>query len=197
MAVSDNAKRLVDAWLKTGEPIKLELGAGSLRRPGWISVDREEAMICMELGEEPLPFPDNSVSYIYSSHFFEHLTFPEPMTSVFAESVRVLKQHGVFDICVPNARPYIEAYCSGSDEYPHPLELLHTPSILTHTNGRIDMINYIAYMGGIHSYMFDEENLVSLMRRAGLRGVHLREFNPAYDLHGREHESLYAMGVKP
>jgi predicted SAM-dependent methyltransferase len=144
-----------------------------------------------------LPFPDNSVSYIYSSHLFEHFTFPDPMTSILAECVRVLKPYGVFDICVPNARPYIEAYCSGKDEYPHPLELLMTPVIASHTNGRIDMINYIAYMGGIHRYMFDEENLVSLLRRAGLKGVHLREFNWAYDIGGREHESIYAMGVKP
>lgn len=197
MDTSEKTNALVAAWLKTGEPIKIELGAGPVARPGWISIDREEAMICMELGEAPLPFPDNSVSYIYSSHVFEHFTFPEPMTSILAECVRVLKPHGVFDICVPNARPFIEAYCAGKSEYPYPLELLHAPSVAAHTNGRIDIINYIAYMGGGHKYMFDEENLLTLLRRAGLKGVHLREFNPNYDINGREHESIYAMGVKP
>ncbi|CAK7073460.1 MAG: hypothetical protein DELT_02007 [Desulfovibrio sp.] len=188
---------VVATWLKKGEPLKLELGAGPFKRPGWISLDLEEADLLVPLGEEPLPFPDNSVAYIYSSHVFEHFTFPDPMLPILTDCMRALQPRGVFDICVPNARPYIEAYCSGKTEYPYPAGLLHTPAYETHTNGRIDLLNYIAYMGGIHKYMFDEENLANLLRRAGFKGVHLREFRHGFDISGREHESIYAMGVKP
>ena len=188
-------KRMVDLRLRNMDVIRVELGAGRPRE-GWTTIDMRNADICIDLGADPIPFPDNSVDYIYSSHVLEHFTFPEPLRAVLAESFRCLKPGGVFDACVPNARPYIEAYCARAP-FPYPPDKLHMPAVVSHTNGHIDVINYIAYQGGGHRYMFDEENLVNILKRAGFADVHLRPFNPELDHAWREMESICAVALKP
>jgi predicted SAM-dependent methyltransferase len=49
-----------------------------------------------------LPFDDNSINFIFSEHFFEHLFFDEAL-SLFRECHRILKPYGVIRTCVPDA----------------------------------------------------------------------------------------------
>lgn len=49
-----------------------------------------------------LPFKNNSIDYIFSEHFFEHLFLDEAL-SLFKECHRVLKPKGVIRTCVPDA----------------------------------------------------------------------------------------------
>jgi predicted SAM-dependent methyltransferase len=58
-----------------------------------------------------MPFKDNNIEQIYSSHLFEHLTSGETK-ELLEECKRVLKPGGIFSICVPNAKRYIDAYCN-------------------------------------------------------------------------------------
>ncbi len=51
-------------------------------------------------------------------------------------------------------------------------------------------------MGNEHKYMFDEENLVNLLKKCGFSKVKLRDFNPDLDLKSRDFESIYAIGYK-
>ena len=64
------------------------------------------------------------------------------------------------------------------------------------TGSAIDQVNYMAYMGGHHCYMFDEENLVKILQQNGFNQVILRSFDPDIDLPGRDHESIYALATK-
>jgi len=49
-----------------------------------------------------LPFEDNSIDFIYSEHFFEHLFFDEAL-SLMQDCHRILKPNGVIRTCVPDA----------------------------------------------------------------------------------------------
>jgi predicted SAM-dependent methyltransferase len=49
-----------------------------------------------------LPFDDNSINFIFSEHFFEHLFFDEAL-SLLTECYRILKPYGVIRTCVPDA----------------------------------------------------------------------------------------------
>ena len=60
----------------------------------------------------------------------------------------------------------------------------------------IDAINYVAYMGGEHKYMFDQENLLHILLEAGLTNVSARAMDPETDKPERDYESLYAQGFK-
>jgi predicted SAM-dependent methyltransferase len=132
-----------------------------------------------------LTFPDESISKIYSSHFFEHLSYKEGQTFL-GECMRVLVPSGTFSICVPNAKIYIEAYLK---YYPLDHFCKYKPAYNNTT--KIDYVNYIAYMDGHHEYMFDEENLLFILKKIGIRNVHLREFDPDLDLKERIYESIY------
>jgi len=176
--------RLMKISRRKGE-VWLELGAGS--KPGtgnWVTIDiNGQCDVCYNLAKG-VPFTEGSVSRIYSSHMFEHLT-PTEASICMRECLRVLKIGGEFSIAVPNARLYIDAYLQG-DRTGHLLQVL-TP---------IDYLNYTAYCGGAHKNMFDPDSLCHLLRSAGLINVSMRLFDPTVDLEIRRWESIYAKGYK-
>jgi hypothetical protein len=51
-------------------------------------------------------------------------------------------------------------------------------------------------MGGQHKHLWDEENLIAIIRAAGFEKVVLREFDPSLDKPERNHESIYALAIK-
>ncbi|MEQ9553869.1 MAG: hypothetical protein RIM23_30150 [Coleofasciculus sp. G3-WIS-01] len=64
--------------LKNKEEIYLEIGAGNKKgKKGWVTLDLNmKSDICWDL-REGIPFLDESIHKIYSSHLFEHLYFDE------------------------------------------------------------------------------------------------------------------------
>ena len=185
-------KLVIDSLLNSQSPIRLELGASNQRIKGWLAVDlMETSDICLNL-LCPLPFPDNSVTEIYSSHLLEHFYYPD-LINLLSECHRILKSGGRFSAAVPNARIYVEAYFN-PEQFDANAYCVYKPGF--NYNSKIDYVNYIAYMGGHHRFMFDEENLLIILNKAGFRDARLREFNPGLDLEERKNESIYAEGVK-
>ena len=188
----ETAKLKARYLLRTQKEILLELGAGKRGLDGWITINiNKTADICWDL-RNGIPFPDKTVSYLYSSHFFEHLSFKQGQRFL-DECLRVLRPGGKFSICVPNARIYIEAYLRNVDLDTN--TFFDCTPAYNHTT-RIDYVNYMAYMDGNHNYMFDEENLIYILKSKGMRNVRLREFNPSLDLKERDFESIYAEAEK-
>ena len=187
------AKNKVRYLLRTQKDILLELGAGTTVRDGWITIDTVESCDIVWDLRNGIPFPDESISQLYSSQFFEHLSFKEGQRFL-DECLRVLRPGGKFSICVPNARIYIEAYLRNVDLDANALSNIYKPAYNQTT--RIDYVNYMAYMDGHHKYMFDEENLIYILKSKGMRNVRLREFNPSLDLKERDFESIYAEAEK-
>lgn len=187
------SKRRIRRLLKEGNEILIEVGAGDKAgQNGWTTIDMtQNCDIYWDL-RNGLPFPNGSVSKIYSSHFFEHLSFKETQ-GFLTECQRALASGGKFMICVPNARMYLEAYIKGIDLDPG--QFFGYKPAYNHTT-RIDFVNYVAYMDGEHRYMFDEENLLYILRAKGFKNVHLRPFDPALDLKERDFESIYAEAEK-
>jgi predicted SAM-dependent methyltransferase len=188
----ETAKLKARYLLRTQKEILLELGAGTTVRDGWITIDTVESCDIVWDLRNGIPFPDETVSYLYSSHFFEHLSFKQGQRFL-DECLRVLRPGGKFSICVPNARIYIEAYLRNVDLDTN--TFFDCTPAYNHTT-RIDYVNYMAYMDGNHNYMFDEENLIYILKSKGMRNVRLREFNPSLDLKVRDFESIYAEAEK-
>ena len=102
--------------------IKLNFGPGpnwSKPDSSWYSVD-----IDPKLGDvvvnfqhfEGLPISSNSVSCVYGSHVFEHISiFKTPL--VFKEIFRVLKDGGVFRLILPDPEKSINEYVKGNKEF--------------------------------------------------------------------------------
>ena len=62
-----------------------------------------------------IPFPNDSVDYLYSSHLLEHLS-KENAKKLVREAYRVLKKSGIIRICVPNLEYAILLYQKGDKE---------------------------------------------------------------------------------
>jgi predicted SAM-dependent methyltransferase len=182
----------VQRLLASGHPIKIDLGGADAGHGGWSTIDVTDTCDLYWDLRRGIPFPDASVDAVYSSHFFEHLSFDQGQ-EMLRECMRVLRPGGSFSICVPNARIYLEAYL-GLRDVP---ESFFQWAPAYHRTTAIDAANYVAYMAGEHKYMFDEENLLYLLRSAGFTNVRPRPMDPALDRPERDFESIYAEAVKP
>lgn len=188
-------RKAMDALLNRPGPIRLELGAGSRKLPGWTSIDNNGACdITMSLVDQ-LPFPDESTEEIYASHVLEHFHHPE-LLHILSECRRVLKPGGRLRLAVPDAKLYIRDYWARDmrnlDRYMHDRDgyLVLSP---------IDLVNLVAYDRGSsheHGYMFDDEGTLALLNHAGFREAAIRPFDPAIDLEVRRTTSLFAEARK-
>lgn len=83
--------------------LKIDLGCGSCKKEGTVGVDilaQPGVDYVLNLQIEPLPFPDQSVDYVYSSHCLEHISDP---TRVFAEISRVCADGAKLELWTPYA----------------------------------------------------------------------------------------------
>ncbi len=184
--------RAIKALLNGSVPIKLELGAGNRKMEGWTSVDLHgNCSLSLDL-TKPIPFPDNSVSMIYSSHLLEHFEYSE-LIKLLAECLRILKPGSSFSACIPNARIYLNAYHDAKSFAPA-IYCRYEPAY--NFNSPIDYVNYMAYMAGHHKYMFDEENIVAILNKAGFRSAKLRAIDKSLDLEDRDFQSIYISADK-
>ena len=81
---------------------KLNLGAGGDIKAGWRNMDIMFPPPDYIDITKPLPFEDNSVEFIYTSHTVEHTTTPDAVR-FFAECLRILKYEGTLRVAVPSA----------------------------------------------------------------------------------------------
>ena len=189
----NHTRRYVKQILAERKSIYVDIGAGNKKgRNGWLTLDlKQNCDLYWDLNNG-LPFPDETVHKVYSSHLFEHFTFREGQ-QLLDECLRVLVSGGIFSICVPNAKTYIVAYLN-NDTLDETRYMAHKPAYNRTT--KIDYINYVAYMDRYHKYMFDAENLIAILKNKGFKNVQLRDFDPDIDLEERNFNSLYAEGIK-
>jgi predicted SAM-dependent methyltransferase len=192
-------------------PIRLNLGSGHRPKQGadWINIDLSDtADLQLDL-REPLPFADNSVSQIYSEHFFEHLDYPNlddslgwdfetrerpsEAMSFLRECRRVLAAGGLLDIVVPDAEGIVGEYVNRVEQgFPKYKEWwgpkwCDTP---------FHCVNYVFRQGREHKYAYDEETLSSVLRAAGFADPFRRPFDPAMEAENHAIGSLCMRACK-
>jgi predicted SAM-dependent methyltransferase len=186
-------KKQAELLLKENQDIKIDIGSGARKgNNGWTTVDICEGCDLFWNILLPFPFPDNSINQIYSSHVLEHFYYKDTL-KIIKECYRLLKPNSIFRVCVPNAKIYINAYLN---QEKFNLNDMENSPYFDRTNTNIDYINFMAYMGGEHKYLFDEENLLAVLKQGGFNDVKLSSFDGSIDLSSREKESIYAIAIK-
>ena len=108
------SKRRLARWLAdAARPVKVHIACGGDKKIGWLNTDIGSEWYVDAL--ERLPFPDNSIDYMYTQHFVEHITRPQAC-SFLAECRRVLRPTGALRISTPNLAYLVHTYCTASDD---------------------------------------------------------------------------------
>lgn len=144
---------------------------------------REYEIVHHEM-ETGLPFADNSVDYVYSSHVLEHF-FREDAERLVKEIHRVLRSGGRVRICVPDLDHAISLYRAGEKEAA--LAYFFEPAGAGYYRQ--------------HRYMYDFELLRRMLAQAGFTNVSRCAYRqgevPDLDvLDNRPEETLYVEAVK-
>jgi predicted SAM-dependent methyltransferase len=172
-------------------PLRLHLGAGTHRPPGWVNVD--------VLGMSPdlhwdlrrrLPFPDGSAEAVFLEHVLEHYPLAAGL-DLLEECHRVLAPGGIVRVGVPDFGRYLESY-AGDGAFVERLR----PGRPT----RLVAVGEVA-LGHGHRSVWDAETLELVLTEAGFSDVRRRGFgdsalDPAPDNPEREPESVYAEGTR-
>jgi predicted SAM-dependent methyltransferase len=185
---------------------KVHLGCGSYTPPGWINVDgswnawiskypfiktifKKIRVIPSQITEatydknilihdvkNPLPFEDNSVKAIYSSHLLEHLYLSEAK-SLLRDCYRILVKGGIIRMVVPDLKSLAKEYLS-HDNSPSPeprADILNRKLLLRGEAPPAGNITYKLYnlLKDFHSHkwMYDAESLIYHLQEAGFLDV--------------------------
>jgi ubiquinone/menaquinone biosynthesis C-methylase UbiE len=149
--------------------MKLNLGCGSKKIPGFIGVDIKSADVVADIRK--LPFDDDSADEIMAIHVCEHLPVRE-ILSVIREWRRVLKPGGVMALELPCLDKVLEHFAKGSPENFTLWALYGDPS--THKDG------FPAY----HKWAWSREQFSFMLHGAGMKEI--REETPHYHVPSRD-----------
>lgn len=173
----ETVKPRVKQLLEREGDIKLNVGCGTDYKDGWINIDNNSDANIEKLDlnwdlRHPLPFPENSVDYIFNEHFIEHLTVEEGQAAI-KDLMRVLKPGGVMRIATPDLEVTVDKYINLSLEEDSAIKKFNLEFIKT----RAERINVgFRYWG--HKWIYDWEELSRRLREAGcmkVKRVELRE----------------------
>jgi len=161
--------RLARAIRSSSKPYKLELGAGSRERPGWLSTDiRWDSRLYLDVVAE-WPVPNDSVSHIYADNVIEHLSL-DANRKLFAEAVRVLTPGGRIRLVTPDVGRLARLYVDGGPDAER-----HLANAQRHAYGAehlVDLLRIVFQEAGHHlGYLWDYSALTSELQRAGFHDV--------------------------
>jgi SAM-dependent methyltransferase len=152
-------------WPVGGRPLHLHLGCGPKYLSGFVNIDANplqkiDVWLDVRCG---LPFSNQSVDSIYSTHMVEHL-YPDELEDLLRECARVLKPGAGLRLIVPSLRSAVLAYQENrrnwfDDSFPR-----HFDSV----GGRFS--NFV-FCDGQHRTAFDFGYLDEVLSKLGFREV--------------------------
>jgi len=189
----------------SGKNLKVNLGAGRIKKDGIIGVDfSPDAIIRLDL-RRPLPIASGACSVVFSEHFLEHLSYPEGVDQFMADCYRILEPGGLIKLSVPDAEWPLKDYAEGSDRFnqkciEHSFGYCKRPDITS-----MERINFVfrqRWKGRsyshfeTHKFAYDFETLKKNLEAAGFTDVILRDFEPDFDSEHRREGSLMVQAKK-
>ena len=114
-----------------------------------------------------LPFDNNEVQYIYSSHMLEHLS-KESAKKFLKECLRILSPGGVLRISLPDLRKMIDSYLTQGDADAFIEDLYMIPPPIETPLDKLKLI-LIGYRH--HQWMYDSKSLSKILLGIGFGKV--------------------------
>jgi predicted SAM-dependent methyltransferase len=185
--------------------IRLNLGCGSDIRLDWVNIDMikpdhvhisPNAIFITHDLRRNIPLPDASCSYVYSSHFWEHLDYFTGFRMM-QESYRILEEGSIFRIVLPDFEKVFKAYAANDVQFFEGIPkqaLQNVPGSET----LLDYVHYAVYQFGEHLCLYDSERTCKMLLQAGFSKVEVVEFDETIDINLplRTRYSLYVEAIR-
>lgn len=143
--------------------MKLNIGSNAKLMEGWINIDIEPMADVQHDARTPFPYPDNSVFFIFSEHFIEHLNEPEGKL-FFKECFRILKPGGVIRTSTFCIDEVMENMCN--DEKWNAYKQVLYDGMFKNWE-RIAFFNLTVYQGGYHKHMYNNNQMIKFLLESG------------------------------
>ncbi len=160
---------VMPAWLKVvklkkKQHLKLNIGCGKVKYDGWVNIDIDYNADLILDTRKGLPFKENSIDFIFSEHFVEHLTFEESQ-KLLRECYKCLKAGGTIRTATPDLDYIVSKY--GTDWKNQ--DWINWPEYnFIKTKGR--MLN-ISFREWGHKYLFNAEDLQNHLVSVGFKNT--------------------------
>jgi predicted SAM-dependent methyltransferase len=163
------SRRFVRAVSTASAPVKVNVGAGEVRIPGWLNTDVTWwSEMWLDLSEA-WPIPPARVSHIYADNVIEHFPLAAARDAL-RHAFDALQPGGGLRLATPDAEAHARAYLDNPR--------LTSEHLARHrrkgfpAEHSVDMLNIIyAYHGHHAGYIFDWAALSAEMDRAGFVDV--------------------------
>lgn len=161
-------KQKIITKLLLRDEVKLNLGCGKDLKKGWINIDSAEQFknsSDLELTynlAKGIPFPDNSVDFIYHEHLIEHLNASDG-AKLTTECYRVLKPNAIIRLACPDLDDLIQTYLDDAFDSKDWVKTI-CPHLVGKSRGEVFNIS-VREWG--HKYIYNADDLISLLCSAG------------------------------
>ena len=146
----------------------LHIGAGAPHLDGWLNTDILPLASLFLDAAAPFPIKDDSVSYIFSEQFIEHISRDKAL-GFFQECFRVLKPGGVLRTSTPDAEALAKAYLN----YPERTRLLNERSRrlgYQYSQYPVDILNKM-FLEDKHVCLYDAQVFQQMLSSVGFQNV--------------------------
>jgi predicted SAM-dependent methyltransferase len=165
----------IDAYLRTHEIRKLQLGTGGNVHDGWLNTDvhdfrRTNEVVFMD-AREPFPLPDESFDVVFSEHMLEHLTYADGQRCL-RECRRVLRPGGRIRVATPSLERLIRLYDGDLDERQRRYLSWSVESFVADADAPLPgfvLNNFLRDWG--HEFVYDPQTLRHALETAGFVDV--------------------------
>ena len=181
---------IIEAYLRSHDIRKVQLGSGSSRLEGWLNTDIEpggDGLAYLDATKR-FPFEDGSVHYIFSEHVIEHLSY-EDGKAMIGEALRVLAPGGKMRVSTPDMKQFIALF----DHNPTEEAKAYIQGKLkwhawpNEPNAATIILNLQMSSWG-HRFMYDFDTLAAALTRGGFWNPQAFEENISDDEHLRNLE---------
>ncbi|MGH8488241.1 MAG: class I SAM-dependent methyltransferase [Gammaproteobacteria bacterium] len=160
----------------------MHLGCGSNVLAGWSNIDLAGSRNVVSHNlSRPLPVRSDSIEFIYSEHFIEHISL-DRARRLLAECLRVLRPGGIIRLSTPDLRKLIASYQAGS--------VSAFRDVGWNPATPCQMVNEGMRLWG-HAFVYDADELEAVLRAAGFRQMQREGWRTS------EHPELRSLECRP
>jgi predicted SAM-dependent methyltransferase len=150
-------------------PFKIEVGAATTSRTGWLSGDITYRTRNYMDATERWPFADGSASHVYADNVVEHLGM-SPNRRLLQEAFRVLRPGGRIRLVTPDVERLARIYLTGGQDADQHIQAARASGYEAHHP--VDLLRIVFQEAGHHvGYLWDLQALKAELEGVGFVSV--------------------------